>query len=109
MEHIVFELDLLEEARDFLKSLTKEVRGKIGLIYGAFRKESVTMNFSRNLMVQRYGSFALSIIRHTIDYLPFGIRKSTPWSLPLTALSRRHKRHHKMKLPRQRVLENSIS
>ena len=30
MEPIVFELDLLEEARDFLKSLTKEIRGKIG-------------------------------------------------------------------------------
>ena len=30
MEQIVFELDLLEEARDFLKSLTKEIRGKIG-------------------------------------------------------------------------------
>ena len=30
MEQIGFELELLEEARDFLKSLTKEVRGKIG-------------------------------------------------------------------------------
>jgi phage-related protein len=30
MEQIDFELQLLEEARDFLKSLTKEVRGKIG-------------------------------------------------------------------------------
>ena len=30
MEQTVFELDLLEEARDFLKSLTKEIRGKIG-------------------------------------------------------------------------------
>lgn len=30
MEQIVFELELLEEARDFLKSLTKEVRAKIG-------------------------------------------------------------------------------
>ena len=30
MEQVVFELDLLEEARDFLKSLTKEIRGKIG-------------------------------------------------------------------------------
>ena len=30
MEQIVFELDLLEEARDFLKSLPKEIRGKIG-------------------------------------------------------------------------------
>ena len=30
MEQIVFELDLLEEARDFLKSLTKEIRSKIG-------------------------------------------------------------------------------
>ena len=30
MEQIIFELDLLEEARDFLKSLTKEIRGKIG-------------------------------------------------------------------------------
>lgn len=29
-EQVVFELDLLEEARDFLKSLTKEIRGKIG-------------------------------------------------------------------------------
>ena len=26
MEQTVFELDLLEEARDFLKSLTKEIR-----------------------------------------------------------------------------------
>ena len=30
IEQTVFELDLLEEARDFLKSLTKEIRGKIG-------------------------------------------------------------------------------
>lgn len=30
MEKIVFELDLLEEARDFLKSLPKDIRGKIG-------------------------------------------------------------------------------
>ena len=30
MEQTVFELDLLEEARDFLKSLSKEIRGKIG-------------------------------------------------------------------------------
>ena len=30
MEQVEFELELLEEARDFLKSLTKEVRGKIG-------------------------------------------------------------------------------
>ncbi len=30
MEQVVFELELLEEARDFLKSLTKEVRVKIG-------------------------------------------------------------------------------
>ena len=30
MEQVVFELDLLEEARDFLKSLNKEIRGKIG-------------------------------------------------------------------------------
>ena len=30
MEQLVFELDLLEEARDFLKSLSKEIRGKIG-------------------------------------------------------------------------------
>ena len=30
MEQTIFELDLLEEARDFLKSLTKEIRGKIG-------------------------------------------------------------------------------
>lgn len=30
MEPTVFELDLLEEARDFLKSLSKEIRGKIG-------------------------------------------------------------------------------
>lgn len=30
MEQTVFELDLLEEARDFLKSLTKDIRGKIG-------------------------------------------------------------------------------
>ncbi len=30
MEQTVFELDLLEEAREFLKSLTKEIRGKIG-------------------------------------------------------------------------------
>ena len=30
MEHTVFELDLLEEARDFLMSLDKEIRGKIG-------------------------------------------------------------------------------
>jgi len=30
MEKILFELDLLEEARDFLKSQTKEIRGKIG-------------------------------------------------------------------------------
>ena len=30
MEQTVFELDLLEEARDFLKSLTKEIRCKIG-------------------------------------------------------------------------------
>lgn len=30
MEQTLFELDLLEEARDFLKSLTKEIRGKIG-------------------------------------------------------------------------------
>ena len=29
MEQTVFELDLLEEARDFLKSLTKEIRGKL--------------------------------------------------------------------------------
>lgn len=28
MEQTVFELDLLEEARDFLKSLSKEIRGK---------------------------------------------------------------------------------
>jgi len=28
MEQTVFELDLLEEARDFLKSLTKEIRVK---------------------------------------------------------------------------------
>ena len=30
MEQTVFELELLEEARDFLKSQTKEIRGKIG-------------------------------------------------------------------------------
>ena len=30
MEQIAFELDLLEEARNFLKSLSKEIRGKIG-------------------------------------------------------------------------------
>ena len=30
MEQTVFELYLLEEARDFLKSLSKEIRGKIG-------------------------------------------------------------------------------
>lgn len=30
MEQTVFELDLLEEARDFLKSLDKDIRGKIG-------------------------------------------------------------------------------
>ena len=30
MEPVVFELDLLEEARDFMKSLTIEIRGKIG-------------------------------------------------------------------------------
>lgn len=30
MEKTEFELDLLEEARDFLKSQTKEIRGKIG-------------------------------------------------------------------------------
>ena len=30
MEQIVFELDLLEEARDFLKSLPKDIRYKIG-------------------------------------------------------------------------------
>ena len=30
MEQTIFELDLLEEARDFLKSLSKEIRGKIG-------------------------------------------------------------------------------
>lgn len=30
MEQTVFELELLEEARDFLKSLSKEIRGKIG-------------------------------------------------------------------------------
>ena len=30
MEPVVFELDLLEEERDFMKSLTKEIRGKIG-------------------------------------------------------------------------------
>lgn len=29
MEQVVFELELLEEARDFLKNLTKEVRVKI--------------------------------------------------------------------------------
>ncbi len=33
MEQTVFELDLLEEARDFLKSLTKEIRGKDRLQY----------------------------------------------------------------------------
>ena len=33
MEQTVFELDLLEEARDFLKSLSKEIRGKIGYIW----------------------------------------------------------------------------
>ena len=30
MEQTVFELELLEDARDFLKSQTREVRGKIG-------------------------------------------------------------------------------
>ena len=30
MEEVVFELYLLEDARDFLKSLSKEIRGKIG-------------------------------------------------------------------------------
>jgi phage-related protein len=30
MEQTLFELDLLEEARDFLKSLSKEIRVKIG-------------------------------------------------------------------------------
>lgn len=30
MEPVVFELDLLEEARDFMKSLTIEIRGKTG-------------------------------------------------------------------------------
>ena len=30
MEQILFELDLLEEARDFLKSLPKDIRYKIG-------------------------------------------------------------------------------
>ena len=30
MEQTIFELELLEDARDFLKSLAKEVRGKIG-------------------------------------------------------------------------------
>jgi phage-related protein len=30
MEQVLFELDLMEEARDFLKSLTKDIRGKIG-------------------------------------------------------------------------------
>ena len=31
MERIVFELILMEEARDFLKSLSKEIRRKIGV------------------------------------------------------------------------------
>ena len=31
MEKIVFELILMEEARDFLKSLSKEIRRKIGI------------------------------------------------------------------------------
>ena len=35
MEQVVFELDLLEDARDFLKSLTKEIRGKKGRRYEA--------------------------------------------------------------------------
>ena len=82
MEQTVFELDLLEEARDFLKSLTKEIRGKIGYNIRRVQKGERDNELFKKLdgtETQRYGSFAQSTIRPTIGCLPFGIRTSIRW------------------------------
>ena len=79
MEQTVFELDLLEEARDFQKSLTKEIRGKIGYNIRRVQKGERDNELFKNLMVRKYGSSVQSTIRLTIGCSPFGIRTSTRW------------------------------
>lgn len=77
MEQIVFELDLLEEARDFLKSLTKEIRGKIGYNIRRVQKGERDKELFKKLEGTEIWEFVHSITKPIIDYLPFGIKTLT--------------------------------
>ena len=86
MEQTVFELDLLEEARDFLKSVSKEIRGKIGYNIRRVQKGERDNELFKKLDGTEIWEFAQSTIKLTIGYSPFGTRILIHWLLPLTAL-----------------------
>lgn len=74
MEQTVFELELLEDARDFLKSQTREVRGKIGYNIRRVQKGERDKELFKKLDGTDIWEFrTIYKISCATDCLPFGI------------------------------------
>lgn len=68
-----------EEAMSFLQSLDSKVQDKIAFNINKCRFLQIK-SYSRNLKIQKSGSFELCIIRRHIVFLHFGIRiKRRSW------------------------------
>lgn len=71
----MFELIVLEEAREYLKSLSPAVRKKIAYNIRKVKGGIKDLNFSRNLKIRIFGSFEPYIWVLLTDFSHFGIQK----------------------------------
>lgn len=68
----IFQLALLEEAKNFLQSLPDKAYKKILYNVDRVARGEKTKNSLRSWKILRYGSYALSIMGWSTACLPFG-------------------------------------
>ena len=108
MEQTVFELDLLEEARDFLKSLTKEIRGKIGYNIRRVQKGERDNELFKKLDGTEIWEFRTIYNKTCYRLFAFWDKDINTLVVATHGIVKKTQKRQRVKSPRQKESENCI-